>query len=493
MTEEDQTIALTDSSIPPLSIPLGRKSYSGLRAMYGVIEEECNRDLQWPDCITTYKAMLKDATISSACNLMEMSIAKVKWKVKIPDGYEQELKEKARFLQSCMNDMDNTWVDFIRQAATHNRFGFAPIEKVYRKRTRKNGSKYDDGLYGIQELTLIAQDSIEGWEWNESGKKLTGLWQYKNIPRGKNKQGKNYIVSNESQFIRRAKFILFRSEPFKDSPIGTSPLNNVYMAWRYKTEYERSEAVSVATDARGLKVIYVPPNYLRKEASNEEKETAEHFKSVLSSLHNGEQSGVLLPMVYDETGKELFKFDVISVMGQTANDVDKIIRRLRNEIVTGLMYPSMTLGQDGSGSFALAESLEGISATVIEARLVEIRDQLNHDLIPQLFQLNGWDSSVVPFLDFEEVQRTNIGDWSSAVQRIASNGLIKLDAKTVNEVHSRLGFDTAYDDDNTPIEDIRDNATNFQSNSSEGMVSPSGQGTSKRTTTRDNSVANQEN
>lgn len=478
-------------ALPSLRIEKGRTSYNGLKAVAGMIEEECNRDLKWPQCITTYKAMLKDATISSSLNLMEMQIAKVRWKVKVPEGYEDELRGKAKFIESCMKDMEHSWTDFIRQAASFNRFGFAPIEKVYRKRSKSAGSRFNDGLYGIKELPLITQDSVAGWEWDASGKSLTGLHQYKNVPKGKD--SKDYHYTSETHFIRRDKFMLFRADPVKDSPIGTSPLNSVYMAWRFKSELERQESLGVSTDVRGMKVIYLPPQYMSANASPEDKETFEAFQKALASMHSGEQSGLILPRVFDENGKPLFEFEVKSVLGTATYNVSEIIARYRREIVSGLMTPITIIGQDGSGSFALAKTLEDITATIVEARLTEIKDILNHDLIKQLFQINGWDTEVLPEFEFEEVQRTSLEDWSKAVQRIASNGLVKLDADTINTVHTKLGLQIAYNDEDVDVETIRNNATNFKSSAGEGASSPTGEGTSKTTSGRDTSIANVEN
>lgn len=489
--DEKENVSLERGDIPVLRIEKGRTSYNGLKALAGLIEEECNWDLKWPECITTYKAMLKDATIASSLNLMEMQIAKVNWKIKIPEGHEEDLWEKTKFVESCMNDMEHSWTDFIRQATSFNRFGFAPVEKVFRKRSRGTGSRYNDGLYGIKELPLITQDSVAGWEWDATGRRLTGLHQYRNIPKGKD--NKVYEYTTDTQFIRREKFMLFRADPVKDSPIGSSPLNNVYMAWRYKTELERQESLGIATDVRGMKVIYLPPQYMSATATEEEKETYEAFQRALALMHSGEQSGIILPRIYDDSGKPLFEFEVKSITGTATYDVSEVIARYRREIVTGLLTPMMIIGQDGSGSFALAESLENITATIVEARLTEIRDILNHDLIPQLFAINGWSTEHLPYFEFEEVQRTNLNDWSSAIQRIASNGLIKLDADTINTIHSKLGLNTAYDDIEVSVEDIRANATNFKSNSGEGMVSPTGEGTSTSPSAGDSSIANKEN
>lgn len=475
----------------PLHLVGNRLSYNGLQVLAGQIIEDCNRDLRWPHCMITYKAMLKDATISAALDLMEMNITKVKWKVRIPKGHEAELKDKAEFIESCMNDMDDSWTDFIRQASTFNRFGFAPIEKVYRKRLRAEGSRYNDGLYGIRELPLISQDSITSWEWGNSGREIVGLYQKKNIPEGKGTY--NHSIINDDVFIRKNKFMLFRTGQTKDSPVGTSPLNKVYMAWRFKDELQRQEGIGVASDVRGLKVIYVPPRYLSDSATPEEKETADYFKTALATMHVGEQSGILLPQLYNDEGKKMFEFEVVSVLGSASHDIDKIISRYRKEIVTGIMAPQLVIGQDGSGSFALSESLEGITATVVESRLVEIQDQLNHDLIPQLFLINGWDTSVMPYFEFEEVSRTNIDDWSKAVQRIASNGLVKLDARTINSVHTKLGFEVAYDDEGVSVEEIRENSTTAKSAAGAGMLSPSGEGTSLDPLESDTTSSNKEN
>jgi hypothetical protein len=475
----------------PLRMAKGQKSYNGLKVSAGQIMEEMNTDLRWPWCMETYKVMFKDATIAPALNLMEMDIGKAEWVVKIPEGYEEQLKEKADFLRSVMSDMEHTWNDFIRQSATFNRYGFAPVEKVYRRRTKANGSKYNDGLIGIKSLPLISQETIASWYWDESGRSLQGLKQWINIPKWDNDFSVSY--TQQKVDIPRNKFILFRADPQKDSPIGTSPLNSVYVAWRFKSELERYESTSIAQDLRGLKVIKIPPRYLNEDASEDEKQTAEAFREILRSLHAGEQSGVLLPMAYDDSGKPLFDFELKSVMGQATHDVDKVISRYRKEVVTGLLCPMLTLGQDGSGSFALAENLEHLTKTVISARLKELRDQLNHDLVKQLFMLNGWNTDVMPYFDFVNSQDTSLDELSKYVQRIASVGGLKFDADAVNFLHEQAGLPKAFDNTDITIEDVRMQTTAYSSGASGGMSKGSSNGTSDSAAKQDNSISNLEN
>lgn len=477
-------------SLPPLSAFGVRQSYNGLLAFAGQVQEECNRDLVWPQCITTYKAMLKDATIASTISLMEMQITKIPWKVKAPEGYEQELESKIKFLMGVMGDMDHSWTEFIRQASSFNHFGFAPIEKVYRKRLRKEGSRFNDGLYGIRELPLIAQDSIAGWEWEDKGKRLSGLYQKKNIP--SNYKDLSFKHENADQHIRREKFMLFRANPVKDSPIGTSPLNSIYMAWRYKTEMERQESVGVATDVRGQKVIYLPPQYMSETASPEEKMAYDSFKRVLAGMHSGEQSGIILPRVYDDQGKPLFEYEIKSVTGTSTYNVSEIIGRYRKEIVTGLLAPMMILGQDGSGSFALASSLESITKTVVEARLVEIRDTLNKELIPQLFELNGWDLEVLPYFEFDFSGQETLDELSKFIQRIAAVGLLPKTPEMVNFATRRLGIDDQIPE-GLSQEEFLPMLSGYSSGSGEGMEKGSGSGTSDEVGDRDSSISNLEN
>lgn len=478
-----------DSTIPRLK--LGQTSYNGLWTLGGNIFEECQSELRWPRAIHTYKKMAKDATIAPALNLVEMAIARVPWSIKIPEGHEEQLKDKAVFLEQVMGDMEDSFGSFIRRAATFNRYGFAPIEKVYRKRLKSNGSKYDDGLIGIESLPLIAQDTIASWDWEKKGRKLSGLWQFIVEPSGKSNA--TLVNTNNEEFIRRKKFMLFRNNPLKDNPEGESPLKACWAAWKYKTSLEEFEAMGVSSDMRGLKVLYIPPRYMAEDASPEDKAVYDYYKNIMRNLHMNEQSGLILPQVLDDQGEQYFKFDVISVTGQKAHDVNKIIGRYKNEIISSLMASQLVLGQEGGGSFSLAESLQGISDMAIESKLIEIQDQLNHDLIPQLFALNGWDTSVTPQFTFGDLKTPDLDVLSKFIQRVGAAGLMAKTPNTVNWIAEQA---------NMPIEfvagmdrgEFLEHLTAFDSSAGEGMEEgTTGNGTSTSSSDRDNSSANNEN
>lgn len=480
-----------ESTIP--RIRLSQVSYNGLNVFSGNVYEDCNNELRWPNAIFTYKKMAKDATIAPALSLVEMAIARVPWSIKIPEGYEDQLKDKAEFLRQVMNDMDHSWGHFIRQCVTFNRYGFSVHEKVYRRRYKRNGSKYDDGLVGIESLPLITQDSIESWDWDETGRKLTGLYQYKNKPTGKDKA--QYLLVDEDQWIPRKKFLHFRNNALKDDPVGISPLASCYVAWKYKTELEKFEGTGVANDARGLKHLKLNPRYMAPDASPEDKQVYAYYQNMMRNLHMGEQSGIITPSLKDENGEEMIaEFELLGVSGSKAYDVSKIISRYQKEIITSLMASQLILGQDGGGSFSLAESLQGISDMAIEAKLIEIQEQLNHDLIPQLFSLNGWDTAVTPYFSFGDLKSPDLDVLSKFVQRVAAVGMMSQDPSTVNWLAEQANMPTPFKDPTIDIDEAREQLTGNQSRSGDGMQEGMGNGVgSSDGSSGDSSTSNTEN
>lgn len=468
---------------------LSQVSNSGVRVIAGNIAEEENRALRWPYAMQTYSQMLKDATIAPAVSAVEMAIARVPWEIKAQPGKEEEQAKQVAFLKQIMIDMDQPFAEAVRFLGTHNSYGFAVSEKVFRFREYAKGSKFNDGLIGLKKLAPIPQESIVAWNFKDKGKELDGLWQAP--PQVSNRN--SYAVQNDGEptFIPRKKFILVKNNGNKTNPEGVSPLKSVYRAWRYKQSLEEFEATSVSNDVRGMKVLYIPPQYLDPSASPEDKEVYEFYKRGISSVNNNEQSAMILPMFRDEHGNKMFEFEAVSVMGTRSNDVDAMITRYRKEIVTGLMASQLILGQEGGGSFSLAESLDSVTKMVVDTRLTQIKEQLNHDLIPQLFALNGWDITNTPYFDYGEVSSESLDEIGKYIQRVAAVGLAPKTPEMVNYITDRLGMSPQFKDDDDR-EEFLEKLTQYESGAGEGLESGTGNGTGKSVSARDNTSANLE-
>lgn len=432
----DNEVSLEAGDNESPTITMGETGYSGLLTLGGQILEECSHELRWPEAINTYKRMAKDGAIAPALELVEMMIARVPWTVKIPEGYEEQLKDKANFVRQCIEDMDHDFQSFIKQVVSYNRYGFSVHEKVYRYRLKEKGSKYNDGLIGIKKLPIRSQDSIERWYWKNNGRELAGCIQNVMAPGTESYNGWDFVNTSTSATVQkkipRKKFLLFRNNPLKDSPVGTSPLNGAWQAWKYKQAYQESEAIAVAQDSNGFKVLYLPPEYMVGEASEDKKAAFEEYKKILANMHQAKQSGIILPLLVDGNGNKMFELEFQSITGQKSYDTNAIINRYTSEILTALFADFLSLGSNGSGSFSLAESKISVVEMAIQSKLDEIKAQLNHDLIKQLFEVNQWDTDVMPYLDYGSVGTESLDELGKFIQRVSATGNLPKVPEVIN-------------------------------------------------------------
>lgn len=150
------------------------------------------------------------------------------------------------------------------------------------------------------------------------------------------------------------------------------------------------------------------------------------------------------------------------------------------------------LGQDGVGSYSLADSKTNMLAMGIEARLKEIQDVLNNDLIPWLYKMNGWRDTEMPKFVYGDLDETDLEAFSKAIQRIKAVGLIAPTAGNVNHIAEVLGLPDEVDED-MDQEELNILLGKPTSRSGDGMETGMGNGTAKSVSEDDNSAMNPEN
>lgn len=482
---EDENISLETGSNDTPTLTMGEIGRSGLIVLGGNIFEECQEELRWPEAANTFKEMSKDASIAAALDYVDNKVATAVWEVKIPEGYDVKLKDHAGFLKQCMGDMEHTWTDFIKQAASFGRYGFSTVEKVYRYREKAKGSKYNDLLIAPRKLALRSQDSICRWRWGTSGKDLAGFYQNVwSIDNGTIPDGWGYYDTTREltqKFIPRKKFLHFRHNPQKDSPTGTSPLSSVWQAWKMKQAYQEAEALGAAQDANAFKILFLPPEYLVQDADEEKQEALKLFQKALVNAHHARESGIILPYVTDDKGNKMFDFDIKNIGGTSRYDTDKIINRYNQEILVGLFADVLALGSGGGGgSYSLSESKLSVIDLAVRARLDEIRNQLNHDLVRQIFELNGWDTEVMPYFEYRLPEAVNLEELGKFIQRVKAVGMLPIKPKVVNWV-LKLAEIPFQVDENASTEELLEMMGSPTSASGEGMKEGLSSGTGAAT------------
>lgn len=465
---------------------LGEIGQVGLRQYNGHIMEEARRELRFPQACRTFSTMAQDATIYSALSLFEMMVSRVDWTVDLGIDPDESSKARGKFLEECMHDMEHSWRSFIQEVTSCFTYGFSVQEKVYRVRSRANGSDYDDGKIGIRCLPIRSQDTISRWIFSDDGNQLDGVEQNLSlIFDGSNRYVKLMEGDGVVQ-IPRKKFMLFRVDARRDNPEGNSPLRAAYHAWKYRTIIEEQEAIGVTRDMNGMPTLYLPPRYLSEDASPNEKAVRAYYERVIRNIQMNEQSGLILPQQYDPDSRQpLFKFELMSTQGGKMYDTDAIIKRWDNKILMALFADMLKMGQDQVGSYSLAGAKTNIMAMAIEARLQEIQDTLNNDLIPQLFALNKdfTPRKDLPKLQYGDLDEVDLDEFSKAVQRIGSVGGLERDREIMNKMREVLGVKPRPDDEEVK----EDNIMGGQSQAGKAGV---GNGASKNASGRDNSAAN---
>jgi hypothetical protein len=485
---QDNTAALAaDDGVAVPRIQLGETGFIGLRTIFGKVIDDPNRAFHLDNFVVTVKEMLNDAVIASAMNTYRMLLSRVNWTVVPPVDATEEEKERAKFVQSCMDDMEGSWAEFMSDVVTYLPYGFSVQEKVYRRRLYKNGSKFNDGRVGIRKLTPRSQDTIARWTFSEDGRDLLGceqsIYKLEHAAMFMDQANEHGLIP-----IKRDKFLLFRADPTKGDPTGNSILKGVYKAYKQLDMLRSQELLGIAKESAGLPLIQLPPEYMAADAPDDMKAVYQACQKLLDTMQAGTNRGIIFPKLVDElTKQDRFGISLMEKKGIPGANIDQAIRRYADEVYSALGIDILKGGSE-VGSFSLADSDTNVVSLAMGHRLNEIADVLNNDLVRQLYALNGWEQERLPRFIPGDISEMSADELGKLVQRTGSIGLIPKNIDVINRLLRALGVNTLPPDTN--IEDVE--FTMESSNAGEGMQT-AGEGTAKKPGPKDASTGNNEN
>lgn len=467
-----------DDGVTVPRISLSEQGFTGLKTRNGKIYAESNTAFQYPQFIRTVNEIRNNPTVGGAMNVYRMMISRVNWRVEPPKDASDIEKERSRLVSTMMDDMEGSWKAFVEEVIPYLEYGFGIHEKVLRRRLKKNGSKYNDGLVGIRKLAPRNQDTISRWDFDESGANLLRVQQdisnVEDSARFANR--KNPMTSLVP--IDREKFLLFTASGNKGNPQGNSIYKAIYLAFKTMTLLQENELVGISKDIQGILKITIPPEYLNPEASNDKKLAIAGFQSIIDNYNAGTQRGLIVPAQSDDNGNAMFTYELMESKGAAKYDVEKIITRLQGDILSALSVDVLKMGVNGSGSFSLAESKTSILALAIDYRLREIATVLNDDLMRTIYEMNGWSQENMAKFVYEDIEDIDLAEFAKAVQQIFSVGGIEIDRAVMNRVRRSLGVPELPEDEDVDKDKLSSNMANVESGAGEGMAT-AGPGTSK--------------
>lgn len=445
---------VTKASKETQKFAMNELGYNGLNISNGRVYESLKRELQFPQSITTFKQMSYDSVVASALNYYEHMMLKAKFNTKPHPLADETQQEYATLFKEMLDDMEHTWQDFIQEVSSMNTYGFCANEIVLRKRLTSKGSLYNDGKIGIKKLPIRSQDSISKWVYDEE-QNLTGLVQTVSKT---GKSGKVLLSSRGEEItIPRNKFLLFRLGKKKDSPIGESPLKACYFSWKYKVGCEELESIGISRDLSGVPIAWIPTQVMAQEADAATKAQYEMWQNIVRNIHTNQQSGLVLPLAYGDDKQPLYKFELLKNEGGKAYDTSGIKTYYSNAILTALSADLLIMGQGSTGSYALGNIKGSLAAIAIEAKLKEICNVINQQLIPLIGRMNGWEMTRLPYMEIDDLESVSLEDVSKYIQRTASVGLLPRTKEVVDRVLNLIGLDSL--PEGTNLDDVLPEST----------------------------------
>lgn len=328
-----------------------------------------------------------EAIVGAFKNLVESTISSEKFKIN-PSDTSEEAKHHADLIWQMLNDMEKPLVEYIKDFSSAADYGFALFEMVFKKRLgynlkdpRKN-SQYNDGLMAPRKFASRPQKTIEKWNYDKYNRIDSVI------------QVINYLSKST---IPYSKLLHFTVKSYNDNPEGTSVYKNLVYSFKEKQRVRRIQLIRFARGFDGVPVIRLPASWADKNNSKYSGIRSWAEQSV-KNLRLGQDSGMVLPSVVDSNGNELLTFEIISGNAPVGQDPEKMLDRFDREMATSLLADFFLSGKTASVSGSLGQIKVEVFTNFVVTILNNIVDQINHKLIPIIFDLNGWDMQYMPSL-----------------------------------------------------------------------------------------------
>lgn len=393
---------------------------SGLRRSGGFIHEEFLTQLRGKRGLLTYREMAdNDPVIGSILYAIEKVVLRLDWRVD-PFDDSDAAKELAEFIDTCLEDMSDSFDQTLASILSMLVYGFSFHEIVYKVRGGDNkdpqkNSKYSDGKIGWRKWGIRSQETLNNWLMDETG----GIQGFRQMdPTG-----------GGFRDIPIEKGLLFRTTVNKNNPEGRSLLRNSFRPWYYKRRIEEIEAIGIERDLAGLPVAKVPPEYLSSGKTAAQQTVLDTITNIVQNIKRNEQEGVVFPLMFDENGNEMFKLELLSSGGTRQFDTDKVITRYDQRIAMSVLTDFILLGHERVGSFSLGSQKMDLWTMSIDAIAKSIAEVINQYAIPRLMKLNSFNTELTPYVTYGQVSSVDLGELADYVQKLTAAGVLMPDEK----------------------------------------------------------------
>lgn len=392
-----------------------------------------------------------DETIGGVLFAMQSVYRTVPFFVDASDNEDPKAVEYAKKLESILFEQmgdprsplpDDTWSAFLQSWIQNDIFGWMWFD-IWIK-------DLPDGSVGIARLVSVAAETLDGWDIEEPTGYVTGIYQ-------------RPVNGGVRTLIPRSRSLHLIANVNNGSPEGLSILRTGYRLWYYKKMHLEIESV-LAERGTGFPVftvnsdiqkaandISLPPD-VRANAQN----ICNSYEQAASEIKRNEKSGLVIYSkpyitgVDGETGittyggEQQVKLDFITPSQSNPIDIDRTIKRLDTGIARALLADFLFFGTNGNtGNQANLGNRTELWIKAIQARIDSNTECINRQLVPQLWELNGWPDEYKPTLRAGAVNKESADVLVSSLQKLAQAGApVFPDDKLQEHLYNELGLPT---------------------------------------------------
>ncbi len=383
---------------------------TGLSIWGGQIVEEYLPQLKAPKSYKIYREMSDDPTINVLLSAIRMPLLAAEFSI-TPVSEEQADVDSADWLWDCINSMDRySWRQHVLDMLDMLVYGWAMAEIIWRK--------LPDGTMGLDMLDPRAPKTL--YEWKFDGRQRVETMR---------QQDPNVGTIYDIPYWRTIHMIW--DQRYR-SPEGNSLLRACYRPWYFRKNLETIEGIGIERDLAGLPVIKLPFG----ASANDSTKAAE----IVSHLRNDEEAGVVLPPPR-QSGKDVQGWELeLMSGGSKAYDTRAVIRDYNKQILMTFFAQFLELGMDKVGTQALVQGSHDVFSLALKGVQQLMLECWNTQLVPVLFQMNGWPTDALPTIEWADPGKRDIAGISDVIVNLTQAGIITAEPQLEDHIRAIAGL-----------------------------------------------------
>lgn len=399
--------------------------------------------------VKVFNEMKMNSTISgillafkSLCQTPKVSVTENQ-----DDPNRDRAKERAKFLEQCLEDMQTPFSDVIGEILDMLEMGFKVMVPQFKARTGYDmdsnfNSRYKDGKIGWKNFTPIDPLTIEKWNTPAGGGYLglTGITQ---------------VLQRNAEEIKipKSRMLLFRTTASNNDPTGKSILEGAYLDWVDLVDASKIQMVGLRRSLEGIPYTRIHSKIAGSQSPND-RAAVNAAKAAVRGIDSRKDNAFSLPADRDENGHLLIEVGLMGSQeggGNTRIQDAKVVIDAKEQTIARSMLAQFMTIQGKGGSYALSKNQSEVFINSLRGYMSQIAGIINGEAIPRLFAINGEGVTdrdhYLPKISFSEFVKDDITEFFGALQKSIEMGLFDITPQIQNKAGQVLGVDVSGQDE----------------------------------------------